>query len=125
MSGTSELSATAKRRLRQSRKSSTKRKPPLEFSKKLTVGDSIGYVIILLVVFAVLLFRPELATFAQNFFAYLTTAYVSLRLGYTAKAGVENYKKIAENYKAIAELAPESESEERDCELDDEDEVLG
>ena len=121
----SELSATAKRRLRQSRKSSTKRKPPLEFSKKLTVGDSIGYVIILLVVFAVLLFRPELATFAQNFFAYLTTAYVSLRLGYTAKAGVENYKKIAENYKAIAELAPENESEERDCESDDEDLALG
>jgi len=43
-----------------------------------------------------------------------------LRLGYTAKAGVENYKKIAENYKAIAELATEEEKEEEDCESDDE-----
>jgi len=68
-----------------------------------------------------LLLRPELGAFAQNIFAYLTTAYVSLRLGYTAKAGVENYKKIAENYKAIAELASND-----SCESNDEDdEVLG
>jgi hypothetical protein len=73
-----------------------------------------------LVLLVILLFRPELGAFAQNIFAYLTTAYVSLRLGYTAKAGVENYKKIAENYKAIAELAPEC-----DESSDDEDEVLG
>lgn len=70
----------------------------------------------------VLLLRPELGTFAQNIFAYLTTAYVSLRLGYTAKAGVENYKKIAENYKAIAELATEEEKDEKDCESADEGE---
>lgn len=71
-----------------------------------------------------LLLRPELGTFAQNIFAYLTTAYVSLRLGYTAKAGVENYKKIAENYKAIAELAEEEKSsEETECESSDEEEA--
>ena len=34
----------------------------------------------------------------------MTTAYVSLRLGYTAKAGVENYKKIAQTYKEITSL---------------------
>ena len=122
MSGTSELSATAKRRLRQSRKSSTKRKLPLEFSKRLTVIDIIVYVLLALVLLSILIFRPELATFAQTFFAYLTTAYVSLRLGYTAKAGVENYKKIAENYKTIAELASEGDPEtETDCESDDEE----
>lgn len=65
--------------------------------------------------------RPELGTFAQTIFAYLTTTYVSLRLGYTAKAGVENYKKIAENYKAIAELAPQCDSEPSD----DKDAILG
>ncbi len=70
----------------------------------------------------ILLLRPELGAFAQNIFAYLTTAYVSLRLGYTAKAGVENYKKIAENYKAIAELASSDSCESSD---EDEDEVLG
>jgi len=46
-----------------------------------------------------------------------------LRLGYTAKAGVENYKKIAENYKAIAELAPDTPSD--NSESSDEDEELG
>lgn len=72
-------------------------------------------------IIGVLFFQPELETFAQTIFAYLTTTYVSLRLGYTAKAGVENYKKIAENYKAIAELAPDNSSD--DCESnDDEDE---
>jgi len=60
----------------------------------------------------ILLIRPELGAFAQNIFAYMTTAYVSLRLGYTAKAGVENYKKIAENYKAVAEATPTTDSEE-------------
>lgn len=34
----------------------------------------------------------------------MTTAYVSLRLGYTAKAGVENYKKIAQTYKEVTSL---------------------
>lgn len=42
-----------------------------------------------------------LGTYIQNLFAYATTAYVSLRLGYTAKAGVENYQKIHNAYKEI------------------------
>jgi len=97
---------------------------PLEFSKKLTIIDIIVYLLLASAIIVTLLLRPELGTFAQNIFAYLTTAYVSLRLGYTAKAGVENYKKIAENYKAIAELATD-EKEEEDCESDDEEESLG
>lgn len=78
-------------------------------------------------ILTVLILRPELGTFAQNIFAYLTTAYVSLRLGYTAKAGVENYKKIAENYKAIAELATDNEEkseDKEDCEPESVDEEL-
>ena len=79
----------------------------IEFSKVLTIVDIIVYVILTIVLLIILLIRPELGAFAQNIFAYMTTAYVSLRLGYTAKAGVENYKKIAENYKMIAECTPE------------------
>ena len=78
------------------------------------------WVFLALILLVILLLRPELGAYAQTIFAYLTTAYVSLRLGYTAKAGVENYKKIAENYKAIAELAPKS-----DEPSDEEEEVLG
>ena len=112
---------TAKRKPKQSRRSSRKRKPRLEFSKKLTIIDVITWVFLSLVLLVILLLRPELGSFAQTIFAYLTTAYVSLRLGYTAKAGVENYKKIAENYKAIAELAPDNDSESSD----NEEEILG
>ena len=122
-------SATPKLKQKQSRKSQRKRKPPLEFSKKLTIADIIVYVVIALVLLTILFLNPEsLGEFAQTIFAYLTTAYVSLRLGYTAKAGVENYKKIAENYKSIAELASDREKEEEDeedCESDDEEESLG
>lgn len=72
-------------------------------------------------ILTLLFLEPEtLGAFAQTIFAYLTTAYVSLRLGYTAKAGVENYKKIATNYKSIAELADND-----DCESDDEEESQG
>ena len=39
-----------------------------------------------------------LGTYIQNIFGYTTTAYVSLRLGYTAKAGVENFQKIHKAY---------------------------
>lgn len=114
-SGTYVLSAKAKNKLTQQRKSQVKRKQPLEFSKKLTIADDIGYIFLALGILAILVLQPELGTFAQNIFAYLTTAYVSLRLGYTAKAGVENYKKISENYKAITELALEE--EKRDSEV--------
>lgn len=76
----------------------------IEFSKRLTVIDIITWVFLSICLLIVLLFRPELGSFLQNIFAYLTTAYVSLRLGYTAKAGVENYKKIAQTYKEVTSL---------------------
>ena len=118
---------TAKPKQKRSRKSSRRRRLPLEFSKKLTIIDIIVYLLLASAIIITLLLRPELGTFAQNIFAYLTTAYVSLRLGYTAKAGVENYKKIAENYKAIAELATNNEEksdDEQDCESESVDEEV-
>lgn len=76
----------------------------LEFSKKLTLIDIVAWLFLAFCMFFILLLRPELGSFVQNIFAYLTTAYVSLRLGYTAKAGVENYKKIAQTYKEVTSL---------------------
>lgn len=80
------------------------KKTPLEFSKRLTLVDINIYIVLTIILLVVLLVRPELGAFAQNIFAYMTTAYVSLRLGYTAKAGVENYKKIAQTYKEVTSL---------------------
>lgn len=42
----------------------------------------------------VLVLVPGIAQYCQNMLTTFATVYVSLRLGYTAKAGVENYKKI-------------------------------
>jgi hypothetical protein len=46
-----------------------------------------------------MLVEPSLAPYCISIFQATTAAYVSLRLGYTAKAGVENYKKISATYK--------------------------
>lgn len=64
-----------------------------------------------------MLARPEIAQYCVSIFTTSTAAYVSLRLGYTAKAGVENYKKIAKTYNQVANANPEN--------YYDEDEVLG
>ena len=48
-----------------------------------------------------MLVQPSLADPCINIFGGATAAYVSLRLGYTAKAGVENYKKISASYRNI------------------------
>lgn len=51
-----------------------------------------------------MIFQPALAEYCVNIFSAATAAYVSLRLGYTAKAGVENYKKISSSYKGTMNM---------------------
>lgn len=90
-------------------KNSQKRKQQkskLEFSKRLTIVDIICWAVITILLLVVMLFQPGIATYCVNIFNAATAAYVSLRLGYTAKAGVENYKKISQNYQEIANSAP-------------------
>ena len=89
---------------RDSQKRQSQKSKKLEFSKKLTIVDIVLWGIVTLLLLIVMLIRPELATYCNNIFTTTTAAYVSLRIGYTAKAGVENYKKISQTYK---ELAPE------------------
>ena len=84
----------------------SKKKKPLEFSKKLTIVDIIIWAIIAVILTIVMIVRPEIAQYCVSFFTTSTAAYVSLRLGYTAKAGVENYKKIARNYNQVATANP-------------------
>ena len=72
-----------------------KKKKTLEFSKQLTIIDICCWAIITLVLLIVMLVVPSLAEYCVSIFGGATAAYVSLRLGYTAKAGVENYKKIS------------------------------
>ena len=78
-----------------------KTKRALEFSKRLTIADIIIYVVTVLACIIAVILRPELAHFGINIIGAASATYVPLRLGYTTKAGIENYKKIDENYKAI------------------------
>lgn len=64
----------------------------LEFSKKLSYIDIISWIGISLVLLIASYITPNL-NFIQSF-DIVTKAYVVLRLGYTAKAGLENFKKI-------------------------------
>ena len=66
----------------------------MEFSKQLTIIDICCWTIVTLVLLIVMLVMPTLAEYCVSIFGGATAAYVSLRLGYTAKAGVENYQKI-------------------------------
>lgn len=77
------------------------RRPRLEFSKWLSIVDTVGYLCISCGMLGILLLRSDLAAYMLGMFQSLTAAFVSLRLGYTAKAGVENYKKIAGTYRAL------------------------
>lgn len=84
----------------------------MEFSKKLTIVDITSWLFLCLMLLIILLLKPELGNYVQSLFTYITTAYVSLRLGYTAKAGVENYKKITESFRLIEESEREEEEDE-------------
>ena len=79
--------------------------------------DIIIWAITAVALLIVMLVRPAIAEYCVSIFTTATAAYVSLRLGYTAKAGVENYKKIAKTYNQVATAKPDD--------YYDEDEILG
>lgn len=94
----SNFAATQPRRKRKA----TSVKKPMEFSKQLTMIDICCWAITTLLLLIVMLVQPSLASYCINIFNATTAAYVSLRLGYTAKAGIENYKKISSTVKSIS-----------------------
>lgn len=83
----------------------------LEFSKKLTIIDMVMWGITSIGLIIVLVLVPEIALYCQNMLTTFATVYVSLRLGYTAKAGVENYKKISQSLKSNLEEVDEDDAE--------------
>lgn len=64
------------------------------FSKRLTVVDTVSWTLMVLLLIVAILLVPSAATYCVNLATTITAAYVSLRLGYTGKAAIENYKKI-------------------------------
>lgn len=94
-------SAEMQQRRRSNSPRKVKKPKQMEFSKQLTMIDIVCWAIITLLLLIVMLVEPSLAPYCISIFQAATAAYVSLRLGYTAKAGVENYKKISATYKQV------------------------
>lgn len=78
----------------------------LEWSKKLTIFDNITFLVMCTIVLLILLFQPTLAQYCGSMLATFATVFVTLRLGYSAKSGIENYLKIGKSMReTIAESA--------------------
>ena len=69
-----------------------------EHSKKLTIIDTIVYVILMVVILVLMALRIELCLYLKDIIGYITTAYVALRATYGTKAAIENYQKLKKFY---------------------------
>ena len=94
-------SAETQLRRRSNPTKKVKKSSKLEFSKQLSIIDIVCWTIITLLLLIVMLVQPALAEYCVSIFGAATASYVSLSLGYTAKAGVENYKKISQHYNSV------------------------
>jgi hypothetical protein len=62
-----------------------------EHSKKLTIIDTVIYVFLMVGLIAVMIIWPHIAEYCVEAMGYVTTAFVAVRLGYSAKGAVENF----------------------------------
>ena len=68
-----------------------------EHSKKLTIIDTVIYVFLMVGLITVMIIWPHIAEYCVEAMGYVTTAFVAVRLGYSAKGAVENFMKIKSN----------------------------
>lgn len=66
----------------------------MEFSKKMAIFDTIYYIVFIIASITLAIVWPSFAAICPDLVTIFTTGLITLRLGYTAKAGIENYKKI-------------------------------
>lgn len=67
------------------------------------------YFILMAGLITIMVVRSDIANFCVEAMAYVTTAGVSLRLGYSAKSAIENYQKILKTSKNKEENYSEEE----------------
>lgn len=65
-----------------------------EHSKKLTIIDTIIYVVLMIIILVLMVMRVELCLYLKDIVGYITTAHVALRATYGTKAAIENYQKL-------------------------------
>lgn len=84
----------------------------MEFSKKMAIFDTIYYIIFIIASITLAIAWPAFAAICPDLVTIFTTGLITLRLGYTAKAGVENYKKIERSMRGYNVYEYEQEEEE-------------
>lgn len=60
----------------------------------MAIFDTIYYIVFIIASIILAIAWPAFAAICPDLVTIFTTGLITLRLGYTAKAGVENYKKI-------------------------------
>lgn len=83
----------------------------MEFSKKMAIFDTIYYIVFILISVTLAIIWPAFAAICPDLITIFTTGLITLRLGYTAKAGLENLNKIRANFKAIRNSEDDEEDE--------------
>ena len=84
----------------------------MEFSKKMAIFDTIYYIVFIIASITLAIAWPAFAAICPDLVTIFTTGLITLRLGYTAKAGVENYKKIERSMRGYDTYEYEQEEEE-------------
>lgn len=86
----------------------------MEFSKKMAIFDTIYYIVFIIVSITLAIVWPAFAAICPDLVTIFTTGLITLRLGYTAKAGIENYKKIERSMRDRDSYEYEYEREEEE-----------
>lgn len=66
-----------------------------EHSKKLTIIDTIVYVVLMLGLITVMIIRSDIAENCVDAMGHTTTAFIAVRATYGVKSGLENWRKCA------------------------------
>ena len=82
-----------------------------EHSKKLTIIDTVIYVFLMVALITVMIIWPHIAEYCVDAMGYVTTAFVAVRLGYSAKGAVENFMKIKADMECKEKVEEEIEEE--------------
>lgn len=83
-----------------------------EFSKKMAIFDTIYYIIFVVASIILACVWPPFAGICPDLVTIFTTGLVTLRLGYTAKASLENWNKIKSKFRKSSHEEEYEENEE-------------
>lgn len=86
-----------------------------EFSKKMAVFDTIYYIVFAVASITLACIWQPFAAICPELLTIFTTGLVTLRLGYVAKAGAENFAKIKNTFDSARGLQEEINAEEEEA----------